>query len=128
MHRLQIISTQASVSKRRVDELVNRMTLEEKTAMLLFTAPAIPGFEVPQYNCCNEALHGVARAGYATVFPQSITIANRWDEKLMLDVANAISDEARAKYNEFIRRGARGMYHGLTFWSPNINLFRDPRW
>jgi beta-glucosidase len=104
------------------------MTLEEKTAQLLYTAPAIPRLGIPQYNWWNEALHGVARAGYATVFPQSITMANSWDEELMLDVANAISDEARAKYHEFIRRGDHGMYHGLTFWSPNINIFRDPRW
>lgn len=112
----------------RVRDLVSRMTLEEKAAQLLYTAPAIPRLGVPEYNWWNEALHGVARAGYATVFPQSITIANSWDETLMLDVANAISDEARAKYHEFIRRGDRSIYHGLTFWSPNINIFRDPRW
>ena len=112
----------------RVNDLVSRMTLEEKAAQLLYTAPAIPRLGVPEYNWWNEALHGVARAGYATVFPQSITIANSWDEDLMLDVANAISDEARAKYHEFIRRGDHGIYHGLTFWSPNINIFRDPRW
>ena len=112
----------------RVSDLVSRMTVEEKAAQLLYTAPAIPRLGVPEYNWWNEALHGVARAGYATVFPQSITIANSWDEELMLDVANAISDEARAKYHEFIRRGDHGIYHGLTFWSPNINIFRDPRW
>ncbi|MCU0366013.1 MAG: glycoside hydrolase family 3 C-terminal domain-containing protein, partial [Bacteroidales bacterium] len=114
--------------ERRVGDLVNRMTLEERAAQLLYTAPAIPRLGVPAYNWWNEALHGVARAGYATVFPQSITIANSWNEELMLDVANAISDEARAKYHEFIRRGDIGIYHGLTFWSPNINIFRDPRW
>ena len=112
----------------RVNDLVSRMTIEEKAAQLLYTAPAIPRLGVPEYNWWNEALHGVARAGYATVFPQSITIANSWDEDLMLDVANATSDEARAKYHEFIRRGDPGIYHGLTFWSPNINIFRDPRW
>ncbi|MBE0679441.1 MAG: glycoside hydrolase family 3 C-terminal domain-containing protein [Bacteroidales bacterium] len=112
----------------RVNDLVSRMTLEEKAAQLLYTAPAIPRLGVPEYNWWNEALHGVARAGYATVFPQSITIANSWNEELMLDVANAISDEARAKYHEFLRRGEPGIYHGLTFWSPNINIFRDPRW
>ena len=114
--------------EKRVGDLVNRMTLEERAAQLLYTAPAIPRLGVPAYNWWNEALHGVARAGYATVFPQSITIANSWNEELMLDVANAISDEARAKYHEFIRRGDIGIYHGLTFWSPNINIFRDPRW
>ncbi len=112
----------------RVNDLVSRMTLKEKCDQLLYTAPAIPRLGVPAYNWWNEALHGVARAGYATVFPQSITIANSWDEGLMLRVATAISDEARAKYHEFQRRGKRGIYQGLTFWSPNINIFRDPRW
>ena len=104
------------------------MTLQEKADQLLYTAPAIPRLGIPAYNWWNEALHGVARSGYATVFPQSITIANSWDEGLMFNVANAISDEARAKYNEYQRRGKRGIYQGLTFWSPNINIFRDPRW
>lgn len=112
----------------RVINLVSLMTLEEKAGQLLYTAPAIPRLGIPEYNWWNEALHGVARAGYATVFPQSITIANSWDEELMLDVANAISDEARAKYHEFVRRRDIDIYHGLTFWSPNINIFRDPRW
>jgi len=114
--------------ERRVEDLVSRMTTEEKAAQLLYTAPAIPHLGIPEYNWWNEALHGVARAGHATVFPQSVTIANSWDEDLMLDIANAISDEARAKHHEFVRRGDRGIYHGLTFWSPNINIFRDPRW
>ncbi len=104
------------------------MTLQEKADQLLYTAPAIPRLGIPAYNWWNEALHGVARSGYATVFPQSITIANSWDEGLMFNVANAISDEARAKYNEYQRRGKTGIYQGLTFWSPNINIFRDPRW
>ena len=112
----------------RVNDLVSRMTLQEKADQMLYTAPAIPRLGVPAYTWWNEALHGVARAGYATVFPQSITIANSWDEGLMFNVANAISDEARAKYHEFQRRGKTGIYEGLTFWSPNINIFRDPRW
>jgi len=112
----------------RVADLISRMTLKEKADQLLYTAPAIPRLGIPAYNWWNEALHGVARAGYATVFPQSITIANSWDEGLMYNVANTISDEARAKYHEFQRRGKRGIYQGLTFWSPNINIFRDPRW
>jgi beta-glucosidase len=120
-------NTSLSVEE-RVNDLVSRMTLQEKTDQLLYTAPAIPRLGVPAYNWWNEALHGVARSGYATVFPQSITIANSWDEGLMFNVASAISDEARAKYNEFQRRGKRGIYQGLTFWSPNINIFRDPRW
>lgn len=115
-------------TEERVNDLVSRMTLKEKCDQLLYTAPGIPRLEIPSYNWWNEALHGVARAGYATVFPQSITIANSWDERLMFNVANAISDEARAKYHEFQRRGKRGIYQGLTFWSPNINIFRDPRW
>jgi beta-glucosidase len=112
----------------RVNDLISRMTLQEKADQLLYTAPAIPRLGIPAYTWWNEALHGVARAGYATVFPQSITIANSWDEGLMFNVANAISDEARAKYHEFRRRGKTGIYQGLTFWSPNINIFRDPRW
>jgi beta-glucosidase len=112
----------------RVNDLVSRMTLQEKADQLVYTAPAISRLGVPAYTWWNEALHGVARAGYATVFPQSITIADSWDEGLMYNVANAISDEARAKYHEFQRRGKTGIYQGLTFWSPNINIFRDPRW
>ena len=115
-------------TEERVADLVSQMTLQEKADQLLYTAPAIPRLGIPSYNWWNEALHGVARAGYATVFPQSITIANSWDEGLMYNVANAISDEARAKFHEFQRRGKTGIYQGLTFWSPNINIFRDPRW
>ena len=112
----------------RVKDLVSRMTLSEKVGQMVHTAPAIERLGIPAYNWWNESLHGVARAGYATVFPQSITIAGSWDTKLMFNVANAISDEARAKYNEWIRKGKHGIYQGLTFWSPNINIFRDPRW
>ncbi len=112
----------------RVDILVSQMTLDEKIHQMVYTAPAIERLEVPAYNWWNECLHGVARAGYATVFPQSITIAGSWDKDLMFRVADAISDEARAKHQEFVRGGKRGIYQGLTFWSPNINIFRDPRW
>ena len=115
-------------TEERVSDLVSKMTLQEKADQLLYTAPAIPRLGIPAYTWWNEALHGVARAGYATVFPQSITIANSWDEGLLFNVATAISDEARAKYHEFQRRGKTGIYQGLTFWSPNINIFRDPRW
>lgn len=115
-------------TEERVSDLVTRMTLQEKADQLLYTAPAISRLGIPAYNWWNEALHGVARAGYATVFPQSITIANSWDKSLIFNVATAISDEARAKYHEFQRRGKTGIYQGLTFWSPNINIFRDPRW
>ena len=104
------------------------MTLEEKIAQLGNDTPAIPRLEVPAYEWWNEALHGVARAGSATVFPQAIGLAATFDPQLMHEVATAISDEARAKHHEFERRGLRRRYQGLTFWSPNINIFRDPRW
>ena len=113
----------ALTTEERVADLVSQMTLAEKATQLVYTAPAIPRLGIPSYNWWNEALHGVARAGFATVFPQSITIANSWDEGLMFNVATAISDEARAKYHEFQRRGKTGIYQGLTFWSPNINIF-----
>jgi beta-glucosidase len=112
----------------RASDLVARMTLEEKVAQLGNDAPAIPRLGVPAYEWWNEALHGVARAGAATVFPQAIGLAATFDSQLMFEVATAISDEARAKHHEFARRGQRGRYQGLTFWSPNINIFRDPRW
>ncbi len=112
----------------RAADLVGRMTLEEKVSQMVNTAAAIERLGVPAYNWWNECLHGVARAGRATVFPQAIGLAATWDSDLMGRVATAISDEARAKHHEFVRRGRRGMYEGLTFWSPNVNLFRDPRW
>jgi beta-glucosidase len=112
----------------RVDDLVGRMTLEEKISQTLNNAPAIDRLGIPAYEWWNEALHGVARAGVATVFPQAIGLAAMWDESQMLRVASVISDEARAKHHEFVRHGRRGRYQGLTFWSPNINIFRDPRW
>ena len=115
-------------TEERVDLLVSQMTVEEKIGQMSYTAPSIERLNVPAYNWWNESLHGVARAGYSTVFPQSITIAGSWDKDLMHRVATVISDEARAKHHEFVRRGKRGIYQGLTFWSPNINIFRDPRW
>ena len=112
----------------RVDDLVGRMTLEEKISQTLNSAPAIDRLGVPAYDWWNEALHGVARAGVATVFPQAIGLAAMWDEDHLHTVATAISDEARAKHHESVRQGQLGRYQGLTFWSPNINIFRDPRW
>jgi beta-glucosidase len=112
----------------RVNDLVGRMTLEEKISQTLNSSPAIERLGIPAYDWWNEALHGVARAGIATVFPQAIGLAAMWDESHLLKVATAISDEARAKHHEFIRTGQRRRYQGLTFWSPNINIFRDPRW
>jgi beta-glucosidase len=112
----------------RTADLVARMTLEEKVAQLQNDAPAIPRLGVPAYEWWNEALHGVARAGAATVFPQAIGVSATFDVPLMTDIATAISDEARAKHQDFARRDQRKRYQGLTFWSPNINIFRDPRW
>lgn len=112
----------------RAADLVSRMTLEEKVAQLGNNAPAIARLDVPEYEWWNEALHGVARAGAATVFPQAIGLAATFDDKMMFEIATAISDEARAKHHEFARRDLRKRYQGLTFWSPNINIFRDPRW
>jgi beta-glucosidase len=112
----------------RVDDLISRMTLEEKVSQLTSDSVAIDRLAVPAYNWWNEALHGVGRAGRATVFPQAIGIAATWDTNLMSRVATTISDEARAKNNDDIRRGKRNIYQGLTFWTPNMNLFRDPRW
>ncbi|MEP7246871.1 MAG: glycoside hydrolase family 3 C-terminal domain-containing protein [Gammaproteobacteria bacterium] len=112
----------------RAASLVASMTLDEKIAQLQNESPAIPRLGVPAYEWWNEALHGVARAGAATVFPQAIGLSATFDTRLMHDVATAISDEARAKHHEFERRGQRLRYQGLTFWSPNINIFRDPRW
>ena len=112
----------------RVSDLVARMTLDEKVSQMLYNAPAIERLGIPEYNWWNEALHGVARAGRATVFPQAIGLAATWDTDLMFRVAAAISDEARGKHHDALRNGRRGIYEGLTFWSPNINIFRDPRW
>lgn len=112
----------------RAKELVSKMTIEEKMAQMRYDAPAIPRLNVPAYNWWNECLHGVARQGCATVFPQAIGMAASFNTDLMYDVATAISDEARAKYNEFKKFGSTELYQGLTYWSPNINIFRDPRW
>ncbi|MCF7805089.1 MAG: glycoside hydrolase family 3 C-terminal domain-containing protein [Candidatus Marinimicrobia bacterium] len=112
----------------RVDDLVSRMTLEEKVSQMQDHAPAIPRLDIPEYNWWNEALHGVARAGTATVFPQAIGIAATWNTDLMAEIADVISTEARAKYHRAIENDNHGRYYGLTFWSPNINIFRDPRW
>ena len=112
----------------KAKELVSRMTLEEKASQLKYDAPAIPRLGIPAYNWWNEVLHGVARAGTATVFPQAIGLAAMFDEDLQEKIADVISDEARAKYNGQSSHGDRDIYKGLTVWSPNINIFRDPRW
>lgn len=112
----------------RAKELVSKMTIEEKIGQMRYDAPPIERLGVPAYNWWNECLHGVARQGCATVFPQAIGMAASFNEDLMHKVATAISDEARAKYNEFKKFGHTELYQGLTYWSPNINIFRDPRW
>jgi beta-glucosidase len=112
----------------RVNDLLSRMTLEEKISQMMNTAPAIERLGIPAYEWWNECLHGVGRAGLATVFPQAIGLGATWDEDLIYRVSTTISDEARAKHHEFVRNGSRKRYQGLTFWTPNINIFRDPRW
>ena len=112
----------------RVDDLLSKLTLEEKISQLTNDSPAIDRLGIPAYNWWNECLHGVARAGRATVFPMPVGMAASFDAPLMGRIATSISDEARAKFHEFQRQGKRNIYQGLTFWTPNINLFRDPRW
>jgi beta-glucosidase len=112
----------------RARDLVNRMTLDEKASQLEDWAIAIPRLGVPDYQTWSEALHGVARAGYATVFPQAIGMAATWDTSMVQQMGDVISTEGRAKYNQAQREGNHRIFYGLTFWSPNINIFRDPRW
>jgi beta-glucosidase len=114
--------------EKRADNLIAQMTLEEKVSQMVYTSPAIERLGIPEYNWWNEALHGVGRAGVATVFPQAIGLAATWDTDLVHRMAIATSDEARAKHHEALRKGIRKIYAGLTFWSPNVNIFRDPRW
>ena len=115
-------------ARKRAQDLVSRMTLEEKASQLRYDAPAIPRLGVPAYNWWNEGLHGVARAGVATSFPQAIGMAAAFDTGLMQMVGDVIAEEGRAKYNAYSARDDRDIYKGLTFWSPNVNIFRDPRW
>src|SRR5947209_7245240 len=114
--------------ERRAADLVGHMTLEEKVSQMMDRAPAIDRLAIPEYNWWNEGLHGVARSGLATVFPQAIGFAATWDSSLVFRMAGVISDEFRAKHEDYVRRGEHQRYQGLTVWSPNINLFRDPRW
>ncbi|WP_245583654.1 glycoside hydrolase family 3 C-terminal domain-containing protein [Salinimicrobium xinjiangense] len=112
----------------RIQDLINRLTLEEKAWQMMHNSPAIERLDIPEYNWWNEALHGVGRSGVATVFPQAIGMGATFDEELILRVATAISDEARGNHNTAVKNGYRRQYSGLTFWTPNINIFRDPRW
>ncbi len=111
-----------------IDAMVKAMTLEEKVSLMLHDSMAVDRVGIPQYNWWNECLHGVARSGLATVFPQAIALAATFDDTLAWEEADAISTEARAKHNEAVRANLREQYRGLTFWTPNINIFRDPRW
>ena len=115
-------------AKKRATELVDKMTVEEIASQLRFDAPAIDRLGIPEYNWWNEGLHGVARAGVATMFPQAIGMGATFDEELLKEVGDVISTEARAKYNFQSADGDRDIYKGITIWSPNVNLFRDPRW
>ena len=112
----------------RADDLLSRMSLQDKINQLNYESKAVESLGVPEYNWWNECLHGVARSGIATVYPQAIGLASTWDKDLMKRVAVSISDEGRAKYHDFIKKDKRGIYQGITFWTPNINIFRDPRW
>ena len=112
----------------RVNDLVSRLTLQEKISLLGYSSKAVPRLGIPAYNWWNEALHGVARAGSATIFPQAIGMAATFNDDLLQQVSTVISTEARAKYNLAIAQDRHMQYMGLTFWTPNINIFRDPRW
>ena len=114
--------------EKRIEDLISRLTLEEKISQMIYNSSAIPRLGIHEYNWWNECLHGVGRAGIATVFPQSIRMAATFNEPLLEEVASVISDEARAKHHEAAKYGDRGIYKGLTFWTPTINIFRDPRW
>lgn len=115
-------------ARKKAEELVKKMTFEEVASQLRYDSPAIERLGVPEYNWWNEGLHGLARSGTATVFPQSIGLGATFDKELMEEIGNCIGTEARARYNESSKRGDRDIYKGLTIWSPNVNLFRDPRW
>ena len=116
------------IARKKAKSIVSQMTVYEKLSQLLYNSPAIERLGIHEYNWWNEAAHGVARAGIATVFPQAIAMAATFDPELVGNIASAVSTEARAKYNKSVQYGDRDIYKGLTFWTPNINIFRDPRW
>jgi len=114
--------------EKRIDDLIDRLSLEEKVSQMLYYSSSIGHLGIREYNWWNECLHGVARAGVASVFPQAIGMSASFNPELIKEVSAAISDEARAKYNQSVKYEDREIYKGLTFWTPNINIFRDPRW
>lgn len=120
-------NTSLSFEKRAAD-LVSHLTLTEKLALMQNNAKPVDRLGIPAYEWWNECLHGVARDGIATVFPQAIALSATWNPSLVYEISDAISTEARAKHEEHVRKGERKRYQGLTFWTPNINIFRDPRW
>lgn len=128
MEKKRKIIMERKEAENKAKELVAKMTVEERALQLRYDSPAIKRLGVPAYNWWNEALHGVARAGVATSFPQAIGMAATFDEDLLYTVADTIATEGRAKYNEYSKHEDRDIYKGLTFWSPNVNIFRDPRW
>ena len=114
-------------AREKAAALVEQMSVEEMISQLRYDAPAIERLHIPAYNWWSEGLHGVARAGTATVFPQAIALGAAWDEKLVERIGDVIAQEARAKYNASSKHGDRDIYKGLTLWCPNVNIFRDPR-
>ena len=114
--------------QKKAQEIVSQMTLEEKISQMVHYASAVERLNIKSYNWWNEALHGVARAGIATVFPQAIGMAATFDTDLVHEIGDAVSTEGRAKFNMFQKQNDHGIYKGLTFWAPNVNIFRDPRW
>ena len=115
-------------TKKYAKKLVSQMTIEEKMSQMLYDSPAIERLNIPEYNWWNEALHGVARAGEATMFPQAIGMAAAFDDKMLKEIGDIVSTEGRAKFNQFLKKNDRGIFKGLTYWAPNVNIFRDPRW
>lgn len=115
-------------TKEYAKKLVSQMTLDEKMSQMLYESPAIERLGIPEYNWWNEALHGVARAGDATMFPQAIGMAAAFDDKMLQEIGDIVSTEGRAKFHQFLKKNDRGIYKGLTYWAPNVNIFRDPRW
>ena len=126
--QMALAPVSAQTCRERAESLVSKMTLEEKVSQTLHGAAEIERLGIPKYNWWNEALHGIARTGTATLFPQAIGLAASFDEELVAEMADIIATEGRAKYNMHVKYGDRDIYKGLTYWAPNVNIFRDPRW